>query len=89
MGYISGSDVVRIGKLQKKRLEGLAATSNLTVREMLDALIDNADKLDVKVERRVNFNLLIDAEHRRRVEQYMTVAEVERREKNGRSLETD
>jgi len=79
MGNIRKSDVIRVGRMQKKRLEGMAAASNVSVREMLDALIDNADLLGVKVERNVDFNLLIDAEHRRRVEQYMTVAEAEKR----------
>lgn len=87
MGYISKSDVVRIGKLQKKRLEGMAAASGVSVRDMLDTLVDNADQLGVSVERNVNFGLLIDAEHRRRIQQYPTVAEVEqnerREERNG------
>jgi len=84
MGYIKKSDVVRIGKLQKKRLEGMAAANNVSIRILLDTLIDNADKLGVKVTRRVDFNTLIDAEHQRRVEQFPTLAEVENQnEKEG------
>lgn len=88
MGYISKSDVVRIGKLQKKRLEGMAAASGVSVRDMLDTLVDNADQLGVSVERNVNFGLLIDAEHRRRIQQYPTVSNSSRsrtKRKKGRT----
>jgi hypothetical protein len=83
MAHIRKSDVIRIGKLQKKKLEGMAAASNVSIRDFLDTLIDNADELKVEIRRKVDFNLLIDAEHTRRIEQYPTLAEVERREKNG------
>ena len=84
MAHIRKSDVIRIGKLQKeKSWREWQQPAMFRSGIFLDTLIDNADELKVEIRRKVDFNLLIDAEHTRQIEQYPTVAEVERREKNG------
>ena len=77
MTRIKKSDVIRIGTREKKRLEGMAAASGMSIREVMEMLVNNADRLGVTITRKVNFNALIDAEHERRIEQYPTVAQAE------------
>ena len=80
--------VIRVGESQYKRLRAMADSHNLTMAEMLSALIDKIKSADFEIKpAEINVDVVIDEGFKKLVEQYKTVAQAER-ENNGK-LETD
>lgn len=73
--------VVRIGNEQYDKLKGMADSHGVAMSTMLDILMDKIQKVNLNIHpARVEVDVVIEEGFRQMVEQYPTVAEVERQE---------
>lgn len=81
--------VVRIGNEQYNKLKGMADSHGVAMSTMLDILMDKIQKVNLNIHpARVEADVIIDEGFRQMVEQYPTVAEVEKKEGKKRNGST-
>jgi hypothetical protein len=75
--------VVRIGEPQYKKLKGLADSHGVAMSTMLDVLMDKIKGVNLNYRpAQVDIDVIIDEGFEQMIEQYPTLAEVEKKEGN-------